>query len=100
MARPGGQEERIPCRKIDLPAALPAQEKPCLPSRHSERFVAIAVIMMEIIDAVAPLRRPTITGEAVLDHGCRIPAARRKGCRIDQHRQPWIVRDETALIEP
>lgn len=55
-------------------AAFSAENELSVASGKAQNFVGGGVIVVEVVDAVAPLRRPSVGGEEVLHRGGKVIA--------------------------
>ena len=77
MAGAGRQQGDVPRRDRDLVAARAAEHETRLSRGEAQHLVRVGVIVVKGIDAVAPLRRPAVAPEQILE--CRRRIAARDG---------------------
>lgn len=63
VASPGGKYEDVACVHGDRLAAISAEDEVGVAGREPQNFVRSGVIVMKVVYAVAPLRRPAVGGE-------------------------------------
>jgi hypothetical protein len=86
------KQDHIAGFQIEIAPPFPAKSHFHLPFGDAKDFMRVGMIMMVAIDSVAPLRRPIIAGEDMLDSHRRI-AMQLNGLSVDQHRQIGIIWD-------
>ena len=99
MAGPGRKNHNIPRVDCDLMSTGATQNEARATDREAEHLVGVGVIVMEAVYAVAPLRRPAVTLERVLEGRSRIASFSRDGLAVEQHRQVRIVRHPTIGVQ-
>ena len=92
MAGARRQQGDVPRRDRDLVAARAAEHETRAAGGEAQHLVHVGVIVVKGIDPVAPLGRPAVAPEQILERRCRIAARDGHGLAIEQHRQAWIVR--------
>ena len=92
MAGAGRQQDDIPRRDGDLVAARAAEHETRTAGGEAQHLVRVGVIVVKGVDPVAPLGRPAVAPEQILECRCRIAPRNGHGLAIEQHRQAWIVR--------
>jgi len=66
---------------------------------EAEDLVGGGVVVVEVVDAVAPLRGPAVLLEGALHHGSKIRRVRIKRLAVEQHRQRGVVGDPAVAGE-
>jgi hypothetical protein len=93
----GWQNDNIAGCEIENLAGFAAEPHSHAAARYSERLVGRRMIVMEIVDAVSPLRRPIILGEQLLGFGRWIRSGRVEGPAVEQHRKSRIIGDRAVV---
>jgi hypothetical protein len=99
MTRAGRQEDDVACADEDLASAFAAEEKTRRASDKAEDFVSGGVIVVEVIDTVAPLRWPPVTFEERFAGGGGIGAAAVEHTAVEQNREAFVVRNPEVTRE-
>ena len=91
MPRSGGENHRIAGMNSDFTAVFTPKHQTRLPAGEPEHLMCSRVVMMKIVNTIAPLSRPAIRREN------RFETTRRVGNRtqyraIDQDREPLVIR--------
>jgi len=77
-------------------AAFAAENQISVAGGEAQHLVRGGVIVMEIVDSVAPLRRPLVGGEEVLHCFCEIVAGW-KGVAVEEYRQRTVWHPAVGL---
>ena len=88
----GGEDGYISGLDGDLAPVFSAKHQTGVAGREAEDFMGSGVIVVEIVDAVAPLRRPAVTLEDLLEDGCGIGIAGSDGGAVEQDGETLVVR--------
>lgn len=99
MTRAGGQQKHITRVDNQFPAAVAAQGQRGRAFGDAEDLVAFRMIVMEVVDAVAPGWRPAIVRKALFHRGGEISLIRRESLLVDESREARVVWDRPALLE-
>lgn len=86
------KDSDIPGSHYDLMAVLAAEHEPRLTACETEDLVRSRVIVMKVIDAIAPLRRPAIALKKIFKMRCGISSRYRNSIPIKEHWKVLIVR--------
>lgn len=101
VAGPSRKDEDIAGVDGDRFAAFSTEDEVCVTLGEAKHLVRCGMVMVKIVDTVAPLRRPSIDGEEALHCGGKIVVCRH-GVAVDQNRQRAIghpaVRFEMELL--
>ena len=92
----GGEYDDVACVDSDGLAALSAEDEVGLAGGEAQDFVCGGVVMMEVVDAVAPLWRPAIGGEEAL-HRVREIGPDRKGVAIEERQPDLVFTDQYSM---
>ena len=99
MTGAGGKQQDIAGPDRQVSAARTSQRDVGRSCGDAEHFMALRAVVVEIVDAVSPLRRPAVLGKAPFHRRSQIGRLGRKGRLIDQHREPGIVRYAIPFFE-
>jgi len=91
MTRPSRQHSNISGVHCDFIPAFSAQHQARLPSRKAQNFVRRGVVMVKIVDAIAPLRWPAIALKSLLENQGWIGPRGLKGAMIDHDWEALVV---------
>jgi hypothetical protein len=97
MSRSGRQYCYVPGLKIEVPPLLPAELHANGAFRDPKGFVGGGVIVMKIVDPVAPMRQPAVSQEKALDCIRRVFAIKDKSVSIDNDGQKRIIRNLAVI---
>jgi hypothetical protein len=96
MPSTGRQDDNITGLDFESVSILAAQHQLGVPACKAEHFMRRRMVMVKIVNAVAPLRRPTITLELRFEECSRVAALNCDGVPIEQDRQVFIVGHPTV----
>jgi hypothetical protein len=91
MARPSRQHSNISGVHCDFMPAFPAEHQAPLPSHKTQDLVRRGVVVVKIVDAIAPLRRPAVPLKSLLENQGWIGPRGLKGAMIDHNREALVV---------
>ena len=91
MPCPGWQHGNVTGLHRDFAAAFSAQHQARMASRKSENLVRRGVVVVKIVDAIAPLRRPAVSLKSLLENQGWIGPRGLKGAMIDHNREALVV---------
>ncbi len=93
MSCAGRQDRHVSRTHCHFVPVLAAQHQARLSSRKPQHLMCRGMVVMEVEDAVSPLRRPAVPLEHGFEMRCRIRISLRVGhSAVQQHRQVLVVR--------
>ena len=91
MPRSSWENHRIAGMNSDFTTVFTPEHQTRLPAGEPEHLMCSRVVMMKIVNAIAPLSRPAIRVENRLETTCRVGNRTEHGA-IDQDGEPLVVR--------
>ena len=87
----GGQYYDVACFYGEFVPIWSAEHEAGVAGGESQHFVCSGVVMMKVVDAVAPLGRPAVPQEGLFECGGRIGSARNRLTMVDENGKMIIV---------
>ena len=91
VAGAGGQHNYVASLHCDLVSIGSAQHEAGVAGGESQYFMRGGVVMMKVVDAVAPLGRPAVSQEGFFECGGGIGAAGNQLTMVDENGKMIIV---------
>src|ERR1035437_93876 len=91
VAGAGGEHYNIACLYRKLMAVFAAEDEAGVGGGGSQNFVCRGVVVMEVVNPIAPLRRPAVAGEGGLEYRRRVHACDNEGVPIDEDGKGVVV---------
>jgi hypothetical protein len=88
-----GKKDNVAGVDADLTPTFAAEEQACRPGNEAEDFVRCGMVVVEIVNAVAPLRRPFVATKERFACGGGIVVAKIRDTAVEQHGQALVIRN-------